>query len=99
MVLTFKQHKHLTHLGFFNLRLAGDSYLTQLSQYVGMILVGCIIPVILANKKSQYTSLTTTADTEDDEVCSVYLTEAKQTKTRLTRMNTECKSYKHGGSG
>lgn len=55
----------------FNRCIAGDSYLTQLSQYLGMVLVGLLIPVILARhrKTHQYTSVSSNADDgEDDEV-------------------------------
>lgn len=34
--------------------IAGDSYLAQLAQYLGMVLVGLIIPVLLKNKQKGY---------------------------------------------
>lgn len=53
-----------------NIHLAGDSYLTQLSQYIGMVLVGLLIPVILARQRKmhQYTTVSTNADDGEDEV-------------------------------
>lgn len=46
---------HPIHL--FNVTTAGDSYLTQLAQYIGMILVGFIIPLLLKNKQNGYQRL------------------------------------------
>ncbi|CAO3657287.1 unnamed protein product [Mucor hiemalis] len=39
---------------FYHGAATGDSYLTQLAQYIGMILVGLIIPVLLKNKQNGY---------------------------------------------
>jgi hypothetical protein len=37
------------------MKIAGDSYLTQLAQYIGMVLVIFIIPLLLKHKKKDYT--------------------------------------------
>lgn len=46
---------------------AADSNLTQLAQYVGTVLVGAFIPLILSSKKksASYTSVATNESTED----------------------------------
>ena len=38
-------------------RIAADSYFAQLAQYIGMVLVGLIIPVLLKNKNNGYNKL------------------------------------------
>lgn len=38
---------------------AGDSYLTQLAQYLGSILVGLLIPTLLKRKADQYAQIPT----------------------------------------
>ncbi|KAI7876998.1 hypothetical protein K492DRAFT_198070 [Lichtheimia hyalospora FSU 10163] len=54
---------------FYTGAATGDSYLTQLSQYIGMVLVGLLIPVILARQRKahQYTSVSSNADDGEDE--------------------------------
>lgn len=42
---------------FYHGAATGDSYLTQLAQYIGMILVGFIIPLLLKNKQNGYQRL------------------------------------------
>lgn len=37
--------------------IAGDSYLAQLAQYLGMVLVGLIIPILLKNKQKGYSRI------------------------------------------
>ncbi|KAK4509276.1 uncharacterized protein ATC70_007626 [Mucor velutinosus] len=39
---------------FYHGAATGDSYLAQLAQYLGMVLVGLIIPVLLRNKQKKY---------------------------------------------
>ncbi|KAG2222026.1 hypothetical protein INT45_003671 [Circinella minor] len=50
---------------FYSGAATGDSYLTQLSQYTGMILVGLIIPILLSRQKQQYTSVATNDEADD----------------------------------
>ncbi|KAI9499603.1 hypothetical protein BDB00DRAFT_794663 [Zychaea mexicana] len=54
-----------TQFLFYSGAATGDSYLTQLAQYTGMVLVGLIIPIILSRQKQQYTSVATTDDADD----------------------------------
>ncbi|KAI7901108.1 uncharacterized protein BX663DRAFT_112373 [Cokeromyces recurvatus] len=42
---------------FYHGAATGDSYLAQLSQYLGMVLVGLIIPILLKNKKKGYSQV------------------------------------------
>ncbi|KAI8643236.1 hypothetical protein BD408DRAFT_415182 [Parasitella parasitica] len=42
---------------FYNGAATGDSYLAQLAQYLGMVLVGLIIPILLKNKQKDYSIL------------------------------------------
>lgn len=44
---------------------AGDSYLAQLAQYIGMVLVGLIIPILLKNKQNGYSKLNQTTEEEE----------------------------------
>ncbi|KAI8137569.1 hypothetical protein BJV82DRAFT_525041 [Fennellomyces sp. T-0311] len=46
----------------------GDSYLTQLAQYIGAILVGLLIPIILARQGQQYTSVATSDDDDPNRI-------------------------------
>jgi hypothetical protein len=46
--------------------IAGDSYLAQLAQYVGMVLVGLIIPILLKNKQNSYSRLNQDELIQDD---------------------------------
>lgn len=45
--------------------LAGDSYLAQLAQYIGMVLVGLIIPILLKNKQKGYSRLNQATEEEE----------------------------------
>ncbi|KAL0135958.1 hypothetical protein V8B55DRAFT_1551875 [Mucor lusitanicus] len=42
---------------FYHGAATGDSYLAQLAQYLGMVLVGLIIPVLLRNKQKGYSRI------------------------------------------
>ncbi|KAI8974937.1 hypothetical protein BDB01DRAFT_728600 [Pilobolus umbonatus] len=54
---------------FYHGAATGDSYLTQLAQYIGMILVGSIIPLLLKNKKKGYNKVSQ----EDDDIHMVQI--------------------------
>ncbi|KAI8981714.1 hypothetical protein BDF20DRAFT_818337 [Mycotypha africana] len=54
---------------FYQGAATGDSYLTQLAQYLGMILVGALIPSLLKSKQKQYQALN--QEEIDDEALSV----------------------------
>ncbi|KAI8366893.1 hypothetical protein BD560DRAFT_400441 [Blakeslea trispora] len=42
---------------FYHKAATGDSYLAQLSQYLGMVMVGLLIPILLRNKQKRYQQL------------------------------------------
>ncbi|KAL9543268.1 hypothetical protein MBANPS3_008193 [Mucor bainieri] len=42
---------------FYHGAATGDSYLAQLAQYLGMVLVGLIIPILLRNKQKGYSRI------------------------------------------
>ncbi|KAI9265791.1 hypothetical protein EDC94DRAFT_634208 [Helicostylum pulchrum] len=47
---------------FYHGAATGDSYLAQLAQYIGMVLVGLIIPILLKNKQKGYHRLSQQAE-------------------------------------
>ncbi|KAI8364003.1 hypothetical protein EDC96DRAFT_511492 [Choanephora cucurbitarum] len=55
---------------FYHKAATGDSYLAQLSQYLGMVMVGLLIPILLRNKQKAYQRLN---QEDDDQVAMTTL--------------------------
>jgi hypothetical protein len=58
-------------------QVAGDSYLAQLAQYLGMILVGLIIPMLLKNKKNGYNKVNQEEEQVEQDIQMVFKTSDK----------------------
>ncbi|KAG0765687.1 hypothetical protein G6F57_011569 [Rhizopus arrhizus] len=58
---------------FYHGAATGDSYLTQLAQYLGMVLVGFLIPVLKKNKQKQYTRLSQQEEDEHETIPMDYV--------------------------
>ncbi|KAG1447781.1 hypothetical protein G6F46_004363 [Rhizopus delemar] len=58
---------------FYHGAATGDSYLTQLAQYLGMVLVGFLIPILKKNKQKQYTRLSQQEENEHETIPMDYV--------------------------
>ncbi|KAI9245523.1 hypothetical protein BDA99DRAFT_527950 [Phascolomyces articulosus] len=83
---------------FYSGAATGDSYLIQLSQYTGMILVGLIIPILLSKQKQQYTSVATTDDTDElsNRISMDVLDEDEEKPAHITEMETTSNKISDG---